>query len=85
MVPLFSSTDKATAWNEYRFISWYSSDFLMIVSLSIAGHVFTRRILTSLSFDETLLLSYVNLSTNFRGTPLRVDTAPPCLKHIFSL
>ena len=32
-----------------------------------AVHTFARCILTSLSVDETLLLRYVNLSTNFRG------------------
>ena len=38
----------------------------MVDSLSIAVHALTRRTLISLSVDETLLLSYVNLSTNFR-------------------
>ena len=32
--------------------------------------------LTSISVDEILLLRYVNLSTNFRCLPLKVEVAP---------
>ena len=38
-------------------------------SLSIAVHIFERRILTSLSLEKILLPMYMNLSTNFRGLP----------------
>ena len=43
------------------------SHFHMIDNLSIESHAFTRRISTSLSLDEMLLLRYMNWSTNFRG------------------
>ena len=38
-------------------------------------YTFSMHILTSLSVDEILLPRYVNLSTNFRGLPLKVDMA----------
>ena len=63
----YCSTDATTAWKKSRFILLDTSDFHLIESLSIAVHVFTRHILTSLSVDETLLPRYVNLSTNFSG------------------
>ena len=53
----------------------------MIDNLSMAVHALGRRILTSLSIDETLLPRYVKLSTNFRGSLLRVDMAPSCLNN----
>ena len=62
------------AWKKSRFILSYRSDFHMIDSLSIAVHAFARNILISLSVDETLLPRYVNLSTNFRELPFRVET-----------
>ena len=57
----------------------------MIDNLLITIHSFTWCILTSLSVDEILLPSYVNLSTNFRGLPLKVDMAPSHLKHMNSV
>ena len=48
----------------------------MINSLLKAVHALARYTLTSLSKDETQLLKYVNLSTNFRGPPLRAEMAP---------
>ena len=36
-------------------------------------HAFTRRILMTLSVNETLLPRYVNLSTNFRELPFREE------------
>ena len=61
------------------------TDLHMIVSLSIAFHAFTRRIVISLSVDETLLSRYVNLATNFRIPPLRVETDPSQFKHMYSV
>ena len=57
----------AYMWCTHRVVFIFSnrSDFHMIDSLSIAVHAFTRRILISLSVDETQLLRYVNLSANF--------------------
>ena len=60
----------------YLFILSDRSDFHIIDSLSIAVYGFVRCILTSLSVDPTLLLRYVNLSTNFRELPFRVEMAP---------
>ena len=50
----------------------------MIDKLSIAVQAFARWMLTSLLVEEILLLRYVNLSTCFRGLPLKVEiTASP--------
>ena len=57
----------------------------MVDNLSIAVYAFPMRSLASLSVDEILLLRYVNWSTNFRGLPLKVETAPSCLKHMNSV
>ena len=54
----------------------------MIDNLSIIFHAFNRCMLISISVDEILLPRYVNLSTTFRGLPLRVEMAPPHLKHV---
>ena len=51
----------------------------------MAVHTFTRHMLTSLSVDEILLLWYVNLSTNFRGLPLKMEMAPSLLKHMYTV
>ena len=63
--------------------AWKKSVF--ILSDRSAVNAFTRCMLTSLSIDEILLPRYVNLSTNFRGLPLRVEMAPSHLKHIYSV
>ena len=55
----------------------------MINNLSIAVHGFARRILMSISVDETLLPRYVNLSTNFRESPFRVDMSLSWFKHMY--
>ena len=55
----------------------------MIDNLSIAVHAFTKCILISLSVDEKLLPKYMNLSTNFKGSPYREEMAPFWLKHVF--
>ena len=57
----------------------------MIDNLSIAVNAFTKRIITSLSVDETLLLRYVILSTILRGPLLRVEVTPSRLKLIYSV
>ena len=49
----------------------------------IANFAFTRRMLRSLSVDEILLPTYVNLSTNFRGLTLRMDMADFFLTDIY--
>ena len=50
----------------------------MINHMSIAFHTFARRMLTSFSVDEMLLLKYANRSTNFRGFSLREKIVPSC-------
>ena len=45
----------------------------MIDNLSIAVHSSSRHMLTSLSVDKILLPRYVNISTNFRGLPFKVE------------
>ena len=56
----------------------------MIDNLLIVVHAFTGHMLTLLSVDEILLLRYVNLSTNFRDLPFRVEMAPFHLKYMNS-
>ena len=70
VVHSYSSTDTTAAWKKFSLILSDTSEFHMIDSLLIAVHDFAWRILTSLSVDETLLLRYVNLSTNFIGRHL---------------
>ena len=41
--------------------------------LSIADHAFARRMLTSLSIDEMLLLRYLNWYTNPYGLPFKLE------------
>ena len=72
-------------WKKFRFILSGRSDFHIIDSLSIAVHTFVRRILISLSVNETLLPRYMNLSTNFREPSFRVEMAPSWLKHVYSV
>ena len=48
----YYSIDTDAAWKKSRFILSYRSEFHMINSQSIAVHVFTRFILTSLSVDD---------------------------------
>ena len=79
----YGSIDTIAARKKSHFILSDRSDFHMIDNRSIAVHTFARRILISLSADETLLLRYVNLSTNFRGQLFRVDMAPSRLKHMY--
>ena len=57
------------------------SDFRMIDNPSIVVHALYRRMLTSLSVDEILLLSNLNWSTNFKGFLLKVKIAF-YLKHM---
>ena len=77
----YSSIDKTAAWKKFRFNLSDRSDLHIIDSLSIAVHTFARRILTSLSVDETLLPRNGNLSTNFRWRPFRMEISPR-LKHV---
>ena len=80
---LYSTIDTITAWKKSHFILSDWSDFHMINSLSMVAYAFTRHILTSLSVDEMLLPRYMNLSTNFRGLPFRVEMTPSWLKLRF--
>ena len=81
MVHPYSSIDTATAWKNFIL----SDNFSIIDSLSIAVNAFSRRMLTSLSVDEILLLRYVNLFTNFRGLLLKVAIALFPFKHTNSV
>ena len=56
----------------------------MIDNLSITVHAFARHMLTSLSVNEILLLRYVNLSTNFRGPPHKIEMVPSCSVALFN-
>ena len=71
----FYCTLVLTRLQNSNFISSERSDFFIIDKLSAAVHVLSMRILTSLSVDETLLLTYVNRSTNFRGFPFNEEIA----------
>ena len=89
LVHPYSSIDMVTAWKKKPvfiflfFILLYRADFHKIDYLSIAVHIFTRQMLISLSVDEILLPRYLNLSTNFRGLPLRVEKVSSRLKHVY--
>ena len=78
----YSSTDSAKAWKKSHFILSDRLDFHMIDKLLIAVLAFAKGMLTSLSVDEILLPRYMNLTTIFRGFPLRVKIAPSRLKHM---
>ena len=54
----------------------------MIDNLSVAVLAFASHKLTSLSVDEILLLRYMNLPTNLRGLPFKVEMASFGLKHM---
>ena len=58
--------------------------FFMVINISIAVHALLMCMLTSLSVDEILLPRYMNWSTNFKGLPFDVKTAPSWLRHINS-
>ena len=81
----YSTIDTSVAWKKYRLILSERLDFHKIDSQSIAVHTFAGRILTSLLVDETQQPRYVNLSTNFRGTPFRVEMATSRLKYMYSV
>ena len=84
VVHLYSNIDTTTAWKKSSFILSDRSDFYTIDNLLIAINAFARCILTSLSVDGILWPRYVNISTNFRGSPFRVEMAPFQLKHMYS-
>ena len=66
-----SRIDTITAWKKFRLIL-----STMIDSQSIVVHIFARRILISLSLNETMLTRYMNFSSNFREPPFRVEMSP---------
>ena len=76
----YSSRDTATAWKKICFILSDRSDLHKINKQSIAVSTFAKRMLTSISVGKILLPGYVNLSTCFRGLPLKVDIAPSRFK-----
>ena len=57
----------------------------MIDNLSIAADAFASHILMSFSVDGTLLPRYMNLFTNFRELPFKVEMSPFSLKHTYSV
>ena len=81
----YSSTNITLSLEEILFYFTEESDFHMMDDQSIAVHAFTRSMLTSLSVDEILLPRYVNWSTYLRGSLLKVEMAPFCLKHMNSV
>ena len=83
MVHPQSSIDSTDFCKKSRFIVSDKLDFYTIDSRSIVVHTFARRIWKLLSVDETLLLRYVNLSTNFRGLLLAVEMASSRFKHMY--
>ena len=85
MVHLYSSIDTAIVWKKSRFILSDKSYFYMIDNLWIVVHAFAWRVSTSLSVDKIVQPRYVNLSTNFRGSPLREEVAPCRLKLVYSV
>ena len=84
MVHPYSSIDAVTAWKKLYFIFMDISNFHLIDNLPITVCIFTKHILISLSVDEILLPRYANLSTNFKGLPLRVEMAHSRLKYVHS-
>ena len=74
-----------TAWKKLCFILLDRSDFHMIDNLLIAVHAIESCILMSFSEDEMLLRMYVNLSTDFREPPFRVEMSPLWLIHMYSV
>ena len=69
----YSRIDTTAAWKKLHSILSDRSDFYMIDNLSIALRAFASRLLMSFSVDETLLPRFLNLSTNFRELPNRVE------------
>ena len=76
MVYPYGRIDTTTARKKLCFILSDRLDFHMNNNLSIAVHVFASCILMSFSVDETLLLRYMNLSTDFREPSFRVEMSP---------
>ena len=76
VVHLYPSIYTNAVWKKSRFDLSDRFYFPMINNLSTAIHAFTRRIWRSFCVDETLLRRYVNLSTNFKRPPFRVEMAP---------
>ena len=80
----YSRIDTTTARKKLHFIL-SDSDFYMINNQSIAVYAYSNHILMSFSVDEMLLLKYINLSTDFREPPLRMEMSPFWVKHIYSV
>ena len=71
---------------EWRWSAKLLVSFSRHTSLSYITRSWSARcILTSLSVNVILLLSYSNCSTNLRSFLLRVETISSCLKHIHSI
>ena len=71
----YSRIDTTAAWKKLHFILLDKSDFHMIDNLLIAVHIFTSHILI-FSVNEIVLLRYMNLSTDFREPPFRIEMSP---------
>ena len=56
-----------------------------LASQSVPTHAFASCMLMFFQVDETLLPSYVNLSTRFKGRPFSVEMLSLCLKHLYSV
>ena len=76
-----AKTDKGIVCLVGHLHSVVTLDLHMIDNLSIADHAFTRCTLTSISVDEILLPRYMNLSTNFKGLPIKVEMVPSSFKQ----
>ena len=73
VVHAYSRTNSTAAWKKLFFILSDWSDFCMINNLSIAVHAFARHKLMWFLVEEILLPRYVNLSTNLKEQPFRVE------------
>ena len=72
----YSRIDTTATWKKFHFILSDRSDFYRNDNLSIAAHTFASLILMLFSVDQTLLLRYLNLSTDFKETQFRVEMSP---------
>ena len=74
--------DTTTVWKKLRLILSDKSDFHMINNISITVPAFAWRILI---LHEKLQAKYINLFTNFREPPFRVEMSPYWVKHMYSV
>ena len=65
-----------TTWKNFHFILTKKSDFYVVDNCSVTAHALLMCMLTSLSVDEILQVSYRNWSTNFTGLPFYKEMVP---------